>query len=59
MKLNNFVSQCDPVDKPADVEHCEKNDNNKPAAGESEIKSVPSATEEKNGKILLIYLIVQ
>ncbi|XP_073351223.1 interferon-induced very large GTPase 1-like isoform X1 [Pagrus major] len=38
--------KCDPVDKPADVEHCEKNDNNTPVAGESEIKSVPSATKE-------------
>uniref|UniRef100_A0A671V255 VLIG-type G domain-containing protein n=1 Tax=Sparus aurata TaxID=8175 RepID=A0A671V255_SPAAU len=41
--------KCDRVDKPADVDHCETNDNNKPvAAGDSEIKSVPSATEEKN-----------
>lgn len=48
------------MDKPADVDHCETNDNNKPvAAGDSEIKSVPSATEEKNSKILLIYLIEQ
>ncbi|XP_073350113.1 interferon-induced very large GTPase 1-like [Pagrus major] len=38
--------KCDPVDKPADVERCEKNDNNTPVAGESEIKSVPSATKE-------------
>ena len=46
MKWNDLVSQCDPVDKPADVEHCENNDNNTSVAGESEIKSVLSATKE-------------
>ncbi|KAM8724077.1 interferon-induced very large GTPase 1-like isoform 2-T2 [Acanthopagrus schlegelii] len=38
--------KCDPVDEPADVQHCEKNDNN--TAGESETKSVTSATTKNS-----------
>ncbi|KAM8724073.1 interferon-induced very large GTPase 1-like isoform 2-T2 [Acanthopagrus schlegelii] len=41
------IVKCDPVDKPADAEHCKKSDNNTSVVGEYEIKSVPSGTEAK------------
>jgi len=56
VKLNVYISSCDPLKEHDGAERSEKSDDNTP--GQSEIKSVPHETKEK-GSISRKILIVQ